>query len=56
MKDVFLIDLLYVRDDCGELIKDYSKEQFLRNGIDFEPVETLFITNKRYVLRGLHYP
>lgn len=55
LRDVFFITAFHTQDERGGLIKDFSKAQFIQMGIDFEPSETLFITSRRYVLRGLHF-
>lgn len=51
----FLITPFHTTDDRGETVKAYSKELFAENGIVFESVETLYITSRKDVLRGLHF-
>lgn len=42
-------------DERGSMVKAYSRELLLEHGIDFIPIESLHITSKAGVLRGLHF-
>lgn len=52
---VVLVTPFYSADDRGSVIKDYSEKNFLDNGIEFVPKETLYISSQKKVLRGLHF-
>lgn len=52
---VMLITPFSYSDNRGEMVKDYSKEFFDMNGIDFQPIETIYIHSRKSVLRGLHF-
>ncbi len=52
---VFLITPFSVGDERGGMTKDYSQEMFQKQGIDFTPLETMYITSCENVLRGLHF-
>lgn len=49
------IEPFYIEDNRGYMMKDFSKEVFLNHGIRFEVEESLYITSKKNVLRGLHF-
>lgn len=50
-----LIHPLFVKDERGEMIKEYSKEVFCNYEINFSPAETLCITSRAGVIRGIHF-
>ena len=43
------------RDQRGSFIKDYNRDLFLENGIDFIPQESFYSVSDRGVLRGMHF-
>lgn len=53
--DAALITSFQVIDERGTMVKAYSREMLLEHGIDFIPEESLHITSKAGVLRGLHF-
>nr|WP_294492558.1 dTDP-4-dehydrorhamnose 3,5-epimerase family protein [uncultured Anaerosporobacter sp.] len=55
ISNAVLIDTLCAKDDRGEVCKTYSKEAFEKQGICFEPVESIQIISKKNVLRGIHF-
>lgn len=55
LSNATLITPFYAEDFRGGIQKLYSKEVFEQHGIFFEPVETIVITSKQNVIRGLHF-
>lgn len=55
LKGLYIINPFCFTDERGGNVKDFSLSLFKDNGIDFFPMETLFITSKQCVLRGLHF-
>ena len=52
---VFLIKPFVAKDNRGEFIKDYSKEVFEKNGIDYNLAEVFYTVSHKGVLRGMHF-
>lgn len=44
-----------VDDDRGRFTKDYSKEIFQANGVEYELAEVFYSTSHKGVIRGLHF-
>jgi len=42
-------------DERGYFIKEFEKEEFIKNGIDFELYESFESMSKKGTLRGLHF-
>lgn len=55
LKGAYLIRPFYATDNRGGLIKDYNIDTFKANGIDHELKETFYTTNKKGVIRALHF-
>ncbi len=53
--DVYRIEPFISGDERGGVLKEYERDVYLENGIDFIPREELYISSKRSVLRGLHF-
>lgn len=54
-KEIKHIVSLKAADDRGSLVKMYSKVFFESYGVEFETKETIIISSKKNVLRGIHY-
>lgn len=52
---IYLITPFSASDHRGCMVKDYSIDFFLENSLQFEPIETLYISSNKFVLRGLHF-
>ena len=55
LKGAYLIKPFYADDIRGGFVKDYSKELFLANGINYELMETFYTTSHKGVIRALHF-
>jgi dTDP-4-dehydrorhamnose 3,5-epimerase len=52
---VFLIKPFIAYDDRGYFIKDYSKEEFEKNGIVHDLKEVFYTSSHRGVIRAIHF-
>lgn len=43
------------RDNRGEFVKTFHRDQFRALGLEFEPREQFFSTSRRGVIRGMHF-
>lgn len=55
MKGAYKITPFYSEDNRGGFLKDYSKEIFLNNGIDYDLKEVFYTISKRGVIRAMHF-
>lgn len=55
LKDAYIIDPFYTEDNRGGFIKDYSKEVFEANGIEYDLKEVFYTVSKKGVIRALHF-
>lgn len=55
IKGVFEITPFSAEDERGGACKEFSREEFFQNGIDFWPHESMTIASRKNVLRGLHF-
>ena len=55
LKDLFLIESFFAADDRGSFIKNFNKENFNLNGIDFDLHELFYSESKKNVIRGMHF-
>jgi len=53
--DVLLINPFISSDDRGGFIKDYSRQIFLENGIDYYLMEVFYTISKKGVIRAIHF-
>ena len=51
ISDVYLITMKQIEDNRGGIVKIFSKEIFLQNGISFSPNEEIIIRN--FCAKGL---
>jgi dTDP-4-dehydrorhamnose 3,5-epimerase len=51
----YLIDPFVAWDDRGYFIKDYSKEIFEQNGIEYDLKEVFYTCSHKGVIRALHF-
>lgn len=51
----FLINAFFAPDIRGGFCKDYSKEEFARNGIDYDLSEVFYTYSHKGVIRALHF-
>lgn len=55
LKDAYLIDPFFSEDIRGGFLKDYSKEIFAENGIDYDLKEVFYTISRKGVLRAMHF-
>jgi dTDP-4-dehydrorhamnose 3,5-epimerase len=55
LEGAFLIDSFYASDVRGGFCKDYSRETFSQNGIDYELKEVFYTYSHKGVIRALHF-
>lgn len=55
LHDAYRITPFYADDIRGGFIKDYSKEVFLQNGIDYNLAEVFYTVSHKGVIRALHF-
>ena len=55
LEGAYLIKPFNAGDIRGEFIKDYSKETFLQNGIDYDLKEVFYTVSHKGVIRALHF-
>jgi len=55
IKDLFIIDPLYMEDVRGYFLKSYEREIFKNNGIETDIFEDFESYSKKDVIRGLHF-
>ena len=55
LKDAYLIKPFFADDNRGGFVKDYSKELFLANGIDYNLKEVFYTISHKGVIRALHF-
>ena len=52
---LLLITPFVSHDSRGSFIKDYSKEVFMKNGVDYSLEEVFYSFSQKNVVRGLHF-
>lgn len=55
LNDAYKITPFYADDIRGGFIKDYSKEVFLQNGIEYDLKEVFYTVSHKGVIRALHF-
>ena len=55
LKGAYLIKPFFADDIRGGFVKDYSKELFLANGIDYDLKEVFYTISHKGVIRALHF-
>lgn len=55
LEGAYLITPFYVEDNRGAFLKDYSKEEFSKNGIDYDLKETFYTVSHKGVIRAIHF-
>lgn len=55
LEGAYLITPFLSGDERGSFVKDYSKEVFLKNGIDYDLKEVFYTYSKRGVIRAIHF-
>lgn len=55
LSGVIEISPFYAEDIRGSFMKDYSKEMFESNGIQYDLAEVFYTTSHKGVIRGLHF-
>ena len=55
LNDAYKITPFYADDSRGGFIKDYSKEVFLQNGIEYDLKEVFYTVSHKGVIRALHF-
>ncbi|MDY0100460.1 MAG: dTDP-4-dehydrorhamnose 3,5-epimerase [Bacilli bacterium] len=55
LKGAYLIEPFRITDERGEFIKDYSKEIFNLNNIDYDLEEVFYTTSHKGVIRAIHF-
>jgi dTDP-4-dehydrorhamnose 3,5-epimerase len=55
LKGAFLIHPFFAADIRGGFVKDYSKEAFDKNGIDYDLKEVFYTISHKGVIRALHF-
>jgi len=55
LKGAYKITTFYTPDNRGGFCKDYSKEIFKQNGIDYDLSEVFYSYSHKGVIRGLHF-
>ncbi|MDR3131050.1 MAG: dTDP-4-dehydrorhamnose 3,5-epimerase [Treponema sp.] len=52
---VFLIKLFIAYDERGYFIKDYSREEFEKNGVEYDLKEVFYTSSHKGVIRAIHF-
>lgn len=52
---VLLVKPFVSEDDRGAFIKDYSREVFLQNGLNYDLKEVFYTESKKGVIRAIHF-
>jgi len=55
MEGAYLITPFYADDIRGGFLKDYSKETFKENGIDYDLQEVFYTISHKGVIRAMHF-
>lgn len=55
LKDAYKVTPFYADDIRGGFIKDYSKEVFEQNGINYDLKEVFYTISHRGVIRAMHF-
>jgi len=55
LKGAYLIKPFIAIDERGSFIKDYSKESFEENGINYDLKEVFYTNSKKGVIRAIHF-
>lgn len=55
LKGLVLIRPVFVEDNRGAFVKNFSEEAFSQAGINFTPKENFYSVSKQGVLRGMHF-
>lgn len=55
LEGLILIKPFVAYDDRGYLIKDYSKDMFIKNNIDLDLKEVFYTNSKKGTIRALHF-
>lgn len=55
LEGAYLVEPLFMKDERGGFIKDYSKEVFEKNGIEHNLKEVFYTMSVKGVIRALHF-
>ena len=55
LKDAYKITPFYSNDNRGGFLKDYSKEVFMQNGIEYDLKEVFYTISHKGVIRAMHF-
>ncbi len=55
MKGAYLVTPFFADDVRGGFVKDYSREEFAKNGIDYELAEVFYTISHKGVVRAMHF-
>ena len=55
LKDAYKITPFFSDDNRGGFLKDYSKEIFAQNGIDYDLKEVFYTISHKCVIRAMHF-
>lgn len=55
LKDAYKITPFFSDDNRGGFLKDYSKEVFAQNGIDYDLKEVFYTISHKGVIRAMHF-
>lgn len=55
LKDAYKITPFYSGDNRGGFLKDYSKEVFMQNGIEYDLKEVFYTISHKGVIRAMHF-
>lgn len=55
LKDAYKITPFYSDDNRGGFLKDYSKEVFMQNGIEYDLKEVFYTISHKGVIRAMHF-
>lgn len=55
LEGAYLINTFFADDIRGGFVKDYSKEVFKQNGIDYDLKEVFYTISHKGVIRALHF-
>lgn len=55
LKDAYKITPFFSDDNRGGFLKDYSKEIFAQNGIDYDLKEVFYTISHKGVIRAMHF-
>lgn len=55
LKDVFIIEQSFFKDERGSFVKTFQESEFLKRGLEYDFKENYYTRSKEDVIRGMHF-